>query len=515
MSNDICFFLYQKDFTEKDQDKYFLLEGTEFKEVTADYLVGLDCYLVTHDYWLIAPSIYKKQNRLPKKIIDVVMLSKILVGTKAVLADTQQWDISKTIKPLFTERVDFEKYMDMFYRREELDLDIYMLFSHKLSEFYESCAETAANLGEWKRFINLEVPVFNMLTTTVCKGIPVDKNVVRAHKVSIEYDYYRTLKSFAEKHDVHYELPSDGYIKEKLTELGYDTEGYDLDFLIEFFPSIKSYTNDLKALQKIASSLRLFNSISVQAKRLHPIVESHWTSTSRIYYKSPAIQNMSKKYRDIFTADGIKKVAYVDYDQFEVGVMASLSEDPFMLDIYKRSDAYTELAQTALGDVNKRKDAKKLFLSFTYGMSLKNILKAVQEMGGSKTKAKSFFLNFTRFQEWKESIWEKFEKDRRISTIDANYLNRISEGELSEREKRIAVNHVIQGTATYIFKLALLDISEYEDIEILIPMHDAVFFQFTKSESPTLVKDLFEKNISNILTNIEGRASIENFFKQS
>ena len=271
MSRDVCFFLYQKDFTEKGQDKYFLLEGTEFREVTADYLVGLGCYLVTHDYWLIAPSIYKKQNQLPKKIIDVVMLSKILAGTKAVLADTQPWDISKTIKPLFTERVDFEKYMDMFYRREELGLDTYMLFSHKLSEFYESCVETAATLGEWKRFIDLEVPVFNTLTTTVCRGIPVDKNMVRAHKESIEYDYYQTLKSFAEKHDVHYELPTDGYIKEKLTELGYDTEGYDLDFLIEFFPSIKNYTNDLRALQKIASSLRLFNSISVQAKRVSVI----------------------------------------------------------------------------------------------------------------------------------------------------------------------------------------------------------------------------------------------------
>ena len=209
----------------------------------------------------------------------------------------------------------------------------------------------------------------------------------------------------------------------------------------------------------------------------------------------------------------MKNVAYIDYDQFEVGVMASLSEDPIMLDIYKRSDAYTELAKTALGDAEKRKDAKKLFLSFTYGMSLANILNAVQQMGGSKKEAKSFFTSFSRFQEWKESIWEQFEKDGRVSTINANYLNRTREGTLSEREKRIAVNHVIQGTATYIFKLALLAVSNNEDIELLIPMHDAVFFQYTESDSPALVKDVFEKSMSNILKNIEGRASIESFFK--
>lgn len=322
------FLVYQKDFSESGNDRYFIYKDGIFSEVDSSHIVTLDCSLVAHDFWLIASSLYKKHKKLPAKVIDVVLLAKIVAGIKSVNENVQPWDISKTIKPLFKDGQDFNSYEEIYYRRKSFDFESYMLFSHKLSECFERLSEKAVVAGELERFYQLELPLFNLLTLAACRGIRVNNGIVRKHKENIELDFYRELKIFAEKHNVFYELPNEGLVREKLSDLGYNIQDYTLEFLIDFLPSRNGYTNDLRKLQKTNKSYRVFNSISCAANRLFPIVESYWTSTSRIYHKSPSIQNISKKYRDIFVADDDMTLCYVDYDQFEVGVMADLSSDP-------------------------------------------------------------------------------------------------------------------------------------------------------------------------------------------
>lgn len=513
MSKDeIVFLVYQKDFSEKGNDRYFIYDGGEFSEVDSAYVVALECFLVTHDFWLISNSLYKKHKTLPSKVLDVVLLAKIVAGVKSVDGDVQPWDITKTIKPLFTDAEDFNGYTDIYYRRKEFIFDTYMLFSHKLSEYFDQLSNKASSVGERDRFYKLELPLFNLLTFAACKGIKVDNDIIKKHKKNLQLDFYRELKLFAEKHNVLYELPNEGSIREKLSGLGYKVQDYALDFLIDFLPSQDGYTDDLRSLQKISKSYRVFNSISCVADRLNPIVESHWTSTSRIYHKAPSIQNISKKYRNIFIPDAGKSLCYVDYDQFEVGVMADISADPKMKKIYQDSDAYKDLAIQIFDDQGERKKAKIMFLSYTYGMSIENILSSVKEMGGNQKRARDYFSEFTVFESWKSSIWKEFVENRRISTITGNHLNRASDGELTEKEKRTSVNHVIQGSATYIFKRALLKLSMVDGVDALIPMHDAVLFQHTVQVEPEKAKKIFEAVMTEILPSIAGKASLEEFY---
>lgn len=509
---EIVFLLYQKDFSENGKDRYFIYEGGMFSEVDSHYVVTLGCFVVTHDFWLIATSLYKKHQRLPRKVIDVVLFAKIVAGVKSVEGDVQPWDISKTISPLFNDKSDFDRYLDIYYRRSELDFDVLMLFSHKLSEYFDNLSSLAATNGEIKRFYDLEVPLFNILNAAACKGFKVSNYILRKYKDNIELDFYRELKNFAEKHSVMYELPNEGMIREKLLELGYDVSDYSLDFLIDFLPSKQGYSDDLRSLQKTNKSYRVFNSISRGSNRINPIVESHWTSTSRIYYKSPSVQNISKKYRNIFVPDLGKSLCYIDYDQFEVGVMADLSGDPKMKSIYQNSDAYKDLAELVFGDEGMRKKAKIMFLSYTYGMSMDNILSSVKEVGGSQKNAGQYFSEFNVFEDWKSKIHSEFFHKNRVGTIEGNYLNRTLSGELTEKEKRSSVNHVVQGTATYIFKNALLELSKESGVEILIPMHDAVLFQHTSQFKPVRAKQIFESVMTKLLSNVSGKASIEDFF---
>ena len=508
----MVFLLYQKDFAENGKDRYFIFEEGKFSEVDSAYVVSINCFLVTHDFWLISNSLYKKNQALPSKVIDVVLLSKIVAGAKSVDGNVQSWDVSKTIKPLFTDAKDFNSYMEIYYRRKEFDFDLYMLFSHKLSEYFDLVSKKAFDAGEADRFYSLELPLYNLLTLAACRGLRVDNGAIRKHKENLQLNFYRELKCFAEKHNVLYELPNDGSTREKLSDLGYNVQDYDLDFLIDFLPSKDGYTDDLRSLQKTNKSYRVFNSISSTANRLNPVVESHWTSTSRIYHKSPSIQNISKKYRDIFIPDGGKNLCYVDYDQFEVGVMADISADPKMKAIYQNSDAYEDLAIKVFNDKGMRKKAKIMFLSYTYGMSIENILSSVKEMGGNQKQAHEYFSEFTVFESWKASIWKEFIENGRVGTISGNYLNRVFDGGLTDKEKRTSVNHVIQGTATYIFKSALLELSKVEGVDVLIPMHDAVLIQHTDQVEPEKAKVIFEGVMTEILPSITGKASLEEFY---
>lgn len=510
------YFTYQKDFSERGRDRYFIYDGNAFAEVTSRKIVELDCFVVTHDFWLISNSLFKKHRRLPSKIIDIVLFSKMVIGVKSVKSDVQPWDVSQTIKPLFQAINDFDSYMDMYYRRRELDCDVYMLFSHKLAEYFEKLSALASDSGEAKRFYSLELPIFNKLTLSACRGIRVNNSAIREHKENLKLDFYRQLKSFAEKHQVLFDLPSDGDIREKLFKLGYNTQDYSLDFLLDFMPSRDGYSDDLRSLRKTNKTYRVFSSISSGATRLTPIVESHWTSTSRIYHKSPNLQNISKKYRNIFIADEGMSLCYVDYDQFEVGIMAAISSDPTMKSIYENGDAYKDLAVRIFDDEDMRKKAKTLFLSYVYGMSLENIISSVKELKGSTKNAREYFSNFSAFEAWKESANNEFLKNSRIPTISANYLNRHSNSELTDKEKRTSVNHVIQGTASYIFKKALLELSKVDGVQILIPMHDAVLFQHTDQVDPNFAINIFQDVMTETLSRkIVGKASIEPFYTTS
>ena len=119
--NDHVYLIYQKDFSENGDDRYFFYEGDSFREISASELLNIDKVIVTHDYWLIANSIYKSEKALPKSVFDVVLLAKINAGVKASGIGDQPWDIANTVKPLFKDESDYDSYIQMYYRRTELN----------------------------------------------------------------------------------------------------------------------------------------------------------------------------------------------------------------------------------------------------------------------------------------------------------------------------------------------------------------------------------------------------------
>ena len=145
-------------------------------------------------------------------------------------------------------------------------------------------------------------------------------------------------------------------------------------------------------------------------------------------------------------------------------------------------------------------------------MKRNSLIDAAVEFGAQRNMAKEFFNQFTRFEAWKQDVWREFKNNGRIGTEFGNYLSRSGSGELSEKEKRSAVSQVVQGTASLIFKKALLKLSNLKGVELKIPMHDAVLFQHGEDFDPAEVAKMFASVVTEHFGGkIKGKASVESF----
>ena len=98
------------------------------------------------------------------------------------------------------------------------------------------------------------------------------------------------------------------------------------------------------------------------------------------------------------------------------------------------------------------------------------------------------------------------------STVLGNHYRRAGRGPLTGKEQRSAVSQVVQGTASLIFKRALLAVASIEDLRIVLPMHDALLFEHKFADTPTRVIKAFESVMTEVLGGrVVGKASISDF----
>lgn len=513
MSRDKKALLFINDFADKGAERFYLSFGGMVVEVSAEEVVKEEGELVCHDYWLIAPALYKKTNSLPKWVTDV---EELRISTSGRREDRENRDTADVYAGLL-DSVGPEaigRYRNIVFKSAAFDADTFVLMGAALLSLSERVEANAQAADEWDRYSTIERPVTDYLIRSAANGIAIDSASLHRHKEEIEFLYYMSLKDFSARYSLPLEVPSDEDVMEYLAPLGFDFSGVGVEYVLNFVPMQDGFSDRLVELRKIANSRWTLNSIPLSQKRIFPMVDSFGSITSRIYYKDPSLQNLSKRHRDILAADEGRKLSYVDFGQYEAGIMGALSGDERMLALFAAGDLYAQVAQQLFSDASKRKHAKRLFLSYAYGMKRKGLIDAAFGLGARRDAAKNFFNQFSQFENWKSGVWAEFRANGRVGTVLGNYLARSGSGDLSEKEKRSAVSQVVQGTASLIFKKALLRLSSVPDVELKVPMHDAVLFQHPKEFDPELVSGLF----ADVLTahfngQINGKASVESFLQ--
>lgn len=75
--------IFIRDYTDQGKDRFFLWFEKVLKEVSAEDISSQTEELVCHDYWLIAPIIFRLTGRLPKIITDVEELRISISGKRS------------------------------------------------------------------------------------------------------------------------------------------------------------------------------------------------------------------------------------------------------------------------------------------------------------------------------------------------------------------------------------------------------------------------------------------------
>lgn len=504
--------LFMRDFTGRGADSFYWFQDGQLQETDAARVVEFAGVVVCHDFWMIRDALFDKTGSLPGTVVDVDELRISISGIPEDRLARERRDVTTQLGRYGAEQEVCETYQKMFNKGVPFDGAIAARAATAIAAMYLDLCRQAFADGELDRFFTIEVPAYRLLQLSMSAGILIDGAGLSEKRSQAEHDYFLSLKNYSAKHDMPLETPSRRAIEAKLVQEGFELDEVSVEYLLEFVPHEGDFGGDTMALLALDTARRVLGSLTLTTDRTRPVVDVFGSRTSRVQLRSPSLQNIPKRYRPIIRACDGAQLSYVDFDQFEVGVMAALSGDEELKRLYAAGDMYDLFANTHLGLVGNRKRAKQLFLSYAYGMSRKALVDAAVSLGVDRQKAKLAFRLFQQYEDWKTSVWTEFQRTGRVATVSGNHYRRSGEGQLTGKERRSAVSQVVQGTASLIFKRVLLAVATIEDVRVVLPMHDALLFEHTRAETPARVVDAFQSAMTDVLnTQVIGKASISEF----
>lgn len=332
---------------------------------------------------------------------------------------------------------------------------------------------------EWARIKKIEIPVNKVLYDLAARGIGfrhdlLDELCRQQHKKlyrglnRIQLDYGQVIPDI-ETACVELDIP-----------IHYLKYGH-LKALCKRYPQLQPFRD----VEKAKRNLKMLTYLSAMRKNVNtvsPVIKPVGTRTSRIILRDPALQNMSKEFRGLLDVSSQTfcgfRYLYVDYSQFEAGILAGLTNNNRLISLYEQEKIYSEIESILECD---RQEAKIHFYCFVYG-------------GKHNIKLKNFFEKYCPETELKKLI------NHKVSSLLGN--SRIFDMN-SDGDK--ILNHIIQSTGSLIFKQALIDVFKcYRwKVELVLPLHDGALYKIISEEireEDILVKysEAFQKWLPNI-----------------
>jgi len=509
----ISTFTFSRNFTEEEKSRFFLADENGFREVSAAEIAEKGGFLVCHDYWMIARALRSSCGALPKNVVDVDEFSILASKDPGARRRREKLDVVDRMSSfLLNGEETLLAYKKNFYQENTIDLEVQENFHSLLLVYYIEICRRAAQNGELERFFGIELPCISVCADISSKGIPIDGDRISGHRRLAGHAYYESLRCLSDEFSIPLEVPSEQDDIRYARRIGVDLGEYGLDFALNYLPQMTNYASAVQNIRNLSAAREVLDSIPVKADRVFPTIDTQGSRTSRISVRSPFLQSLPKRYRDIIRPDDAKTLAYVDFDQFEVGIMAALSGDKALHTLFDENDMYESFRINHLEGQGTRKAAKVLFLAYAYGMKKKNLPIVGASFGLDRRVVREAFSSFSTYEKWKQAKVVEFERRGFVSTSFGNRF--YSAGPTPTRKEKLsAISQIVQGEGSLIFKKALLSVAGMADVDVLLPMHDALLFQHADPETPHHVVATFVQTMTDHFDKtIKGKASIEPFF---
>jgi DNA polymerase-1 len=277
---------------------------------------------------------------------------------------------------------------------------------------------------------------------------------------------------------------------------------------------------DYRQLSKLKSTYvdTLPALLDPSTKRVHTTFNQTGTATGRLSSTNPNLQNipirteLGREIRAAFVAEKGHVLLSADYSQIELRLLAHFSEDPLLVEAFRRGDDIHSLtAAQVFGvppmmiDAEHRRRAKAVNFGIVYGLSPFGLS---QQLGIDQREAKQFidayFEKYHGVRGFIDRVLDETRREQRVRTMfgrvrpipDINSKNANMRG----FAERTAVNTPLQGTAADLIKLAMIRIDEILrkdklETKMLLQVHDELLFEVPENEIATmteLVRDKME-----------------------
>ena len=489
-----------------------IIDGKKITEVSADKISEQTQTLICVDFGQFAHDIVILGHNLPKSVIDLEDLLLVSSQNHNIAQLRKNLGVSTFLKKFRHDDAMIKRFTSLNFVNCLSDTELLISISRTLKRAYRVLRRWSKRRGEWERYSSIEAPLSIVLYEHIGKGIRFNSNYLAEAREEIDNDFYLALKQMSTKHSLPLRLPNIEEVHSLLTKHGFDLEAHSAEYYLDFLSMPSGLGEDIQNLRRLDNGRSVLNGISHKKNLCFPEVYVFGTRTSRILLKGPSIQNLPKKYRSLVVPAPGMRLSYIDYDQFEVGIMAALSGDQVLKDRYQQSDLYVAMSMDLFGTHDKRKEAKRLFLSYAYGMKRSALINASIELGSTKPLAEKTFMQFPQFETWKEVVERDLKTYRRVDTYCGNHFRLTHRRSPTDKEKRSAVSQKVQGTGSLIFKQTALQVANLKKFRIVLPMHDALLVEHLPVDDPKIVVSIFEQTMTNVLKSlVTGKASLESF----
>lgn len=239
--------------------------------------------------------------------------------------------------------------------------------------------------------------------------------------------------------------------------------------------------------------------------RIHGCLNQAVAATGRLSSTDPNLQNipirteLGQRIRQAFIPEKGNKLISADYSQLELRILAHITRDPVMLEAYQNNeDIHAKTARLVFGATDEKdlKEKRRLAKIVNFGIAYAvEAFGLSQRVGISRSEAQKvindYFETYKGIRKYMDEIPETAREQGYVTSLfgrrryfpsinDRNYTVR-------SRSEREAINMPIQGTASDIVKIAMINVAnalEKEKLEtrMIMQVHDELLFEAPAAE---------------------------------
>jgi DNA polymerase-1 len=373
-----------------------------------------------------------------------------------------------------------------------------------------------ASDGLIKVYSEIEIPVGPILADIEAAGMKVDVDALRkfsefisAELATLQEKIYKiagrefNIGSPKQVGEVFQELniatgrkTATGQVstsKDVLNELAVDYEI--AQFIIDYRELDKLKATYADALPKMVNT----------DGRIHGVLNQTVAATGRLSSTEPNLQNipvrteLGQRIRKAFIPEAGNKLISADYSQLELRILAHITKDPVMLEAYlNNEDIHAKTARLVFGATDEKdlKEKRRLAKIVNFGIAYAvEAFGLSQRVGISKAEARKviddYFETYKGIRTYMDRIPEEAREKGYVTSLFGRrrYFPGIKDRNFAirSRAEREAINMPIQGTASDIVKIAMINVSKaLRDAglktQMIMQVHDELLFEGPESE---------------------------------